>query len=119
MELDRINGNNLWKEAEERELSQINKYDTFKDLGLNGTPTPGYKRIKVHIVYDCKPTLKWKARLVANGNLTETPVDSIYLSVVSIKGLKLTIFIAELNGMDMWTTDVGNAYLEAYTDEKI
>ena len=69
------------------------------------------------MVYDCKPTLKRKARLVANGNLTDTPVDSIYSSVVSIKGLKMTIFIAELNGMDTWTTDVGNAYLEAYTDE--
>ena len=71
------------------------------------------------MVYDCKPTLKRKARLVANGNLTDTPVGSIYSSVVSIKGLKMTIFIAELNGMDTWTTDVGNSYIEAYTDEKI
>ena len=31
----------------------------------------------------------------------------------------MTIFIAELNGMDTWTTDVGNAYLEVYTVEKI
>ena len=71
------------------------------------------------MVYDCKPTLKRKARLVANGNLIETPVDSIYYSVVYIRGLKMTIFIAEINGMETWTTDVGNAYLEAYTDERL
>ncbi len=46
--MDQINGNNLWKEAEERELAQINQYDTFKDLGLGANPPPGYKNIKVH-----------------------------------------------------------------------
>ena len=51
--------------------------------------------------------------------MSDTPIDSIYSSVVSIKGSKTTIFIAELNGMQVWTMDVGNAYLEAYTDEKI
>ena len=119
MELDRTNGNKMWKEAEERELAQIDEYETFKDLGLNGIPPPGYKKIKVYMVYDCKPTLKRKARRVANGNLNETPVDRIYSSIVSKKGLKMTIFIAELNSMDTWTSDVGNAYLEAYTNEKI
>ncbi len=27
----------------------------------------------------------------------------------------MVIFLAELNGMDLWATDIGNAYLEAYT----
>ena len=29
------------------------------------------------------------------------------------------IFLAELNGLKIWQTDVGNAYLEAKTDEKV
>ncbi|CAJ1931198.1 unnamed protein product [Cylindrotheca closterium] len=29
------------------------------------------------------------------------------------------IFLAELNGLDLWATDIGNAYLEAYTKEKV
>ena len=119
MELDKANGNQLWKEAEEREFKQIDEYNTFLDLGVDKYPGSDYKKIKVHLVYDCKPTLKRKARLVANGNLTETPIDSIYSSVVSLRGLKTTIFIAELNGFETWSTDVGNAYLEAFTDEKI
>ena len=119
MELDRANGNNLWKEAEDREFNQIDEYETFIDLGIGNYPGKDFKRIKVHLVYDCKPSLKRKARLVANGNLTETPIDSIYSSVVSLRGLKTTIFIAELNKLETWGTDVGNAYLEAYTNEKI
>jgi Reverse transcriptase (RNA-dependent DNA polymerase) len=29
------------------------------------------------------------------------------------------VFIAELNGLEVWCTDVGNAYLESYTKEKV
>jgi len=28
-------------------------------------------------------------------------------------------FLAELNNLDLWATDIGNAYLEALTKEKI
>ena len=28
-------------------------------------------------------------------------------------------FIAELNGQQVWATDIGNAYLELYTKEKV
>ena len=31
----------------------------------------------------------------------------------------MCLFIAELNGMDAYATDIGNAYLEAYTTEKL
>ena len=60
-----------------------------------------------------------KARLVAGGHLTEIPIDSIYSSEVSLKGLRLVTFIAELNGLETWSTDIGNAYLEAKTKEKV
>ncbi len=29
------------------------------------------------------------------------------------------IFLAELNKLDTWATDIGNAYLEAVTSEKL
>ena len=88
-------------------------------LGVGNYPGNDYKKVKIHLVYDCKQTLKRKAHLVANGNLTETPVESIYSSIVTLRGLKTTIFIAELNGFEMWNTDVGKAYLEYFTDKKI
>lgn len=119
MEIDNTNGNNLWAVAEEKELSQQDDYQTFRDLGVGNYPGKGYKKIRVHFVYDVKPDLRRKARLVADGHLTEIPISSVYSSVVSLKGLKITIFIAELNQLETWCTDVGNAYLEAFTDEMV
>ena len=113
MALDAQNGNNFWREAEETELSQVGEYDVFTDLGLGGVPPKGYKKIRVHMVYDVKHDLRRKARLVADGNLTQVPLDSVYSSVVSLRGLRLTIFLAELNQFELWCTDVGNAYLES------
>jgi len=60
-----------------------------------------------------------KARLVAGGHLTETPIDSAYSSVVSLRGIRLITFIAELNDLEVWATDIGNACLESYTQEKV
>jgi hypothetical protein len=31
----------------------------------------------------------------------------------------LLAFISELNGLNLWATDVGNAYLDAITEEKL
>ena len=118
MELDRLNGNTLWRDAEGRELGQIDEYEAFEDKGIGACPK-GHKKIRVHMVYDVKPTLQRKARLVADGHLTETPIDGTYSSVVSLRGLKLVLFLAELNKMEAWCTDIGNAYLEAYTEEKL
>jgi hypothetical protein len=119
MVIDEQNGNHFWREAEETELKQIDEYSTFTDLGLRGIPPQGYKKIRVHMVYDVKHDLRRKARLVADGHLTQVPLDSVYSSVVSLRGLRMTIFLAELNTLELWCTDIGNAYLEAKTDEKI
>ena len=118
MELDKRDGGNLWAEAESRELNQIDEYDTFTDLGKGARPKD-HRKIRVHMVYDVKPDLRRKARLVAGGHLTPTPIHSVYSSVVSLRGLKISLFLAELNKLEAWATDVGNAYLEAYTEEKL
>ena len=59
-----------------------------------------------------------KARLVANGHLTPEPGENIYSGVVSLINLRLVIFLGKLNNLDIWGPDIGNAHLEAFTDEK-
>ncbi len=120
--LDTENKNELWtKKAEHSELTSLLGYQAFKDRGHhNSTSAPsGYKRITVHFVYAVKHDGRHKARLVAGGHLTDTPIDSVYSTVVSLKGVRFVIFAAELNQLLVWTTDVGNAYLESYTQEKV
>ena len=60
-----------------------------------------------------------KARLVADGHLTPEPIENIYSGVVSLRNLRLVIFLGKLNNLELWGADIGNAYLEAFTDEKL
>ena len=118
-ELDAENGNSLWQEAVDIEMSQIDDYDTFHDKGSDFVVGNDYKKITVHLVFACKHDGRHKARLVAGGHLTETPIDSVYSSVVSLRAIRLLTFLAELNDMEVWCTDIGNAYLESQTKEKV
>ena len=59
-----------------------------------------------------------KARLVADGHVTPEPIENIKSGLVSLSNLRLVIFQGKLNNLDMWGADIGNAYLEAFTDEK-
>jgi Reverse transcriptase (RNA-dependent DNA polymerase) len=119
--LDERNGNNKWQEAINLELQQINDYDTFVDCGHHTSARipSEYKKIRVHFVFDVKHDGRHKARLVADGHLTEVPLESVYSGVVSLRGFRLVLFLAELNNLELWATDIGNAYLEAYTSEKV
>ena len=118
MRLDKVNGNTLWQTAIETELGQIMDYKTFVDHGKRAPY--GHKRIPVHLVFDVKFDLRRKARLVAGGHLTE-PIfnDAPYNGIASIKSIRISIFLAKLNGLTIRTADVGNAYLEAYAKEKL
>jgi hypothetical protein len=64
-------------------------------------------------VFDVKHDGKHKSRLSADGHLTDIPLDSVYSGVVSIQGFRLVIFLEELNNLELWATEFGNAYLEA------
>jgi hypothetical protein len=55
--------------------------------------------------------------MVADGHLTDIPLESVYSSVVSLCGLRIITFLAKLNGPDLWATNISNAYLEAFTME--
>ena len=117
--IDDQNGNMQFQDAERTEIQQLLEYHTFKDEGYH-KPTPeGHARIPVHFVYDVKHDGRHKARMVAGGHRTETPVDSVYSGVVSLLGIRIVTFLAELNGLALWGTDVGNAYLKSYTKEKV
>jgi hypothetical protein len=119
MDIDRQNNNTKWQDAIQQEMNQQAEYETFKDMGPNWKNPGNYKRINVHFVFAVKHDGRHKARLVAGGHMTETPVDSVYSSVVSLRGIRMLAFLAEHNGLELWATDIGNAYLESFTKEKV
>jgi Reverse transcriptase (RNA-dependent DNA polymerase) len=119
--LDQKNGNTLWGNTTAIELGQIDEYITFIDKGhrTKVKPPNGFKKIRVHLVFDVKHDGRHKARLVADGHLTDITVDLVYSGVVSLRGFRLVLFLAELKDLQLWATDIGNAYLEAYATEKV
>jgi len=116
--LDEKNGNTKWADAEKKEVEQLNEYNSFESKGKGSPPPRGYKFIKVFFVYDVKHDLRHKARLVAGGHMTQDHGDS-YSSVISLRGMRLAMLIGENNKLKTMVGDVGNAYLEAYTKEKV
>ena len=123
--LDKENSNTHWQDAMDLELTQIHEYKVFKDTGKaqfhNGKAVipDGFQKIRVHFVYAVKHDGRFKAKLVADGHLTKEPVESIYSGVVSLRSLRMVVLLSQLNDLEIWGADVGNAYLEAYTDEKL
>ena len=116
-EIDRRNGNTRWQDAVDLEMKQLDEYDTFHDHGQ--TWPSGYQKLRIHLVFDVKHDGRHKARMVADGHLTEIPLESVYSGVVSIRSIRLVAFLAEHFGHRLWATDVGNAYLESRTKEKL
>ena len=56
---------------------------------------------------------------MADGHLTPEPIENIYSGVVSLRDLRLVIFLGKLNQLELWGADMGNAYLEAFTDKTL
>jgi hypothetical protein len=79
----------------------------------------GFQEIKCHIVFDVKIDFTRKARFVAGGHTTVPPNSLTYSSIVSRESVKIAFLIATLNGLDLMSCDIGNAYLNAKCREKI
>ena len=54
-----------------------------------------------------------------DGSLTPKPVENIYSGIVSIRHLRLLIFLGQLNNLELWGADIANTYLEGYTHETL
>jgi hypothetical protein len=122
VKIDEANGNTKWQDAEKLEKDQMMALNTFIDKGHKSTarrPGPEYTRIDLHTVYAVKHDGRHKSRIVAGGHMTATPLESVYSGVVSLRGVRFVVFLAELNGLELYQTDISNAYLESYTQEKV
>ena len=104
--------------SEYKKFKKLDKVILDKHKKVMNSPK-GYHRIKVHLVCAVKFDSRLKARLVADGHLTPEPIENIYSGVVSQRNHRLVIFLGKLNNLDIWGADIGNAYLEAFTDEKL
>jgi hypothetical protein len=110
------NGSTLWEDAIKKESGGVR---TAFEIKEDGKPPPGYKAVKLMMIFDIKMDFTRKARLVARGDLTETPPALTYSSVVARESVRIAFTIAALNDLELMMFDVGNAYLNALTTEKL
>jgi hypothetical protein len=116
---DEANGNTLWTDSIKTEMSQIYEFETFESQGLGKRFLTGHSNIKVWMIFDVKQSGRRKARLVCGGHLTPPSDDTYYSSVASLRSMRIVMFLAELNGLEICAGDIGNAYLTSYTNEKV
>ena len=111
MKLDDKTINCNWRDFTLLEFEQFYEYTTFTDICKDGTTSLYYNKIMTHFVYNFKHDWRYKAGFIAGGHDTEIPFKSIYSRVVSLQGLRMALFIAELNNLELWATIV-NIYLK-------
>jgi hypothetical protein len=118
LQIDKENGDNLWKEAIQKEMNNVDV--AFEYIGKGTEPPPGYQKIKCHLVFDVKlDGFKRKARLVADGHMTDPPASLTYASVVSRDTVRIALLMAALHDLEVKAADIQNAYLQAPCSEKI
>ncbi len=71
------------------------------------------------MILNVKTDLRRKARLVAGGHKVNADGHSSYSSVVRLDSIRLLNVIAKAQGLGVLVGDVGNAYLNADTKEKV
>jgi Reverse transcriptase (RNA-dependent DNA polymerase) len=114
---DAENGNTLWHDAILKETGNVRI--AFNVLEPGEEPPPGYKLIPLRMIFDIKMDFTHKARLVAGGHVTDPPLSITYSSVVSRETVRIIFVVAALNGLQITAADIGNAYLNAFTSEKV
>ena len=119
LKLDDKNGDDMWKQAIEKEVDQVSDLNTFVIHESKATIPPEFGYIPIHFVFDVKFDGRRKARLVAGGHTTNPDTSEIYSGVVSIEHVRMALFLADLNDMDVIAADVGNAFLHGKTREKL
>ena len=118
LELDKSNGNSLWKDAIEKEMRNVGI--AFKILDNNDNVPIGYQFMKCHLIFTVKmDSFERKARLVAGGHMIDTPSTITYASVVSRESVRIALTMAAFHDLEVQAGDIQNAYLTAPCNEKV
>jgi len=117
LEFDKLSGTRYWKEAIDLELQNIAV--AFKFLEKDAPVPVGYQFISCHFIFDVKLDGTRKARYVAGGHMTEAPSSITYASVVSRDSIRILLVIAALNGLEVSSCDIRNAYINAKPRERV
>ena len=117
LQIDRNNNTTFWRDTIALEMKEVRVGVNILNDGAK--PRPGYTFIPHYMVFDMKMDLRRKDRLVANGSSSNPPGLLIFASVDSRDSVRIMFLIVTLNGLDVWSGDITNAFNRAPTTEKV
>ena len=121
LKFDKENGNNLWGEAIAKELGALDEAGVFEYQPPHfQIDRKEYQYTPLRIIFDVKAEdLRHKARMVAGGHVVNATMYESYASVVQTRTIRILKTIAANEGLNFITGDIGNAFVQAQTQEKI
>ena len=123
MKLDVSNNNSKWKDAIEKEVATLIAMKYFR------LPTPdecgklktenGWQHAPLRMIFDVIHDLRHKARLVVMGNQVDPHGLATRATVVKGISVRLLDLIEHRDGLETLCGDIGNAFINAETNEKV
>ena len=118
--LDELNGNTKWKDAILTELKKLHEeYSCFKIVEHKHDIGEGYKYIPLLWAFAVKFDGRHRARCVAGGHITPDLEDDLYSGSVDLETVRIAFVAAQLTALKIIAADVGSAYIQAFTIEKV
>ena len=117
--LDRASGSREWHFAVEKEMASLIQHNCFDFKHHGWTPPSDYQYAPLHMVYDVKICGRKKARFVCNGSRVDPKGLSTRATVVKGVSVRLLDIIADHLDLSVLTGDIGNAFIQAHTKEKV
>jgi hypothetical protein len=96
-----------------------NNVVAFKFLEEGEQVPVGSTWIPFHMIFNVKCDLTRKARYVAGGHWMQPTLQLTHSSVVTRESICIAFLIAALNDLEILSADIGSAYLQAPTREKV
>ena len=87
----------------------------FEFESPNFKPSKEYQYCRLHMVYDVKPDLAHKARLVCDGRRIDPSGISTHATVVKGVSVRLPDIVADYRNLRVITGDIGNVFIQTYT----
>ncbi len=118
--IDADAGNTNWADAVSKEVAALIQHECFKFLDKSKFKPPSdYQNVRLHFVYEVKPDLRQKARLVCDGSRVDPRGLSTRATVVKGISVRLLDLIADAQNLEVICGDIGNAFIQAHTREKV
>ena len=121
LRFDKENGNTLWADAIAKEITSLLKYNVFEfhNEKHHFPKSEGWQYAPLRMIFNVKHDLRRKARLVIGGHVTDAEMYDCYAATIKTENIRLLFYLMVSQGLSVISGDVGTAYLNSITEEKI